>query len=583
MNVFVIYAEHNATVGFFSNGKCREIIHEEKFTNIKNYHGFPMKSIEYIRKKYKIRTFDKCICVLRKKSIPEVQKKVSLIERVYPTSFSNFFSTVDYYFPILFKVFYNPIRIVLNFIFDTIKKEKLKNWLIKKKLISSKDDLIFLDHHLCHGMTPLYFYLIKERTLVLTLDGQGDYYCGKIFVYENNKIKEILKMDDRASLGGLYARITSFLGMKPVEHEYKVMGLSAYVTDENYYKEILEKLKKIIKFNKEELQFWFKYRFDYGLLTFFKKQLIGYRFDNIAAAVQKLLEEYVTEWIREAIKKTGIRTIAVSGGAFMNVKLNQKILFMPEVKKVYFQPSCGDDSLSIGGSAKVFMDNNIKLNPIKTMYLGLEYTNKEVEEFLGENNYFEKYQIKYYDDIEKMVAEMLAEFKIVARLKGAGEWGARSLCNRAILGNASDLKTFYQVNDMIKMRDFWMPFAPTILEEWAPEYIKNWNIIKEKAYESSKYMIITFDSTKLAQEHLIAAIHQKNKTLRPQILAEEDNYDMYKLLKYYEKLTGMGGLLNTSLNLHGYPLVGTLEQSMFTFENSGLMYMALENFLICKK
>ena len=95
-------------------------------------------------------------------------------------------------------------------------------------------------------------------------------------------------------------------------------------------------------------------------------------------------------------------------------------------------------------------------------------------------------------------------------------------------------------------------------------------------------MVITPDSTPLTQKRPRATVHQKDKTLRPQVITKEDNPDLYKLLKYYEKLTGMGGFLNTSLNLHGHPLVGTLEQAMFTFENSGLKYMILENYLIKK-
>jgi len=128
-----------------------------------------------------------------------------------------------------------------------------------------------------------------------------------------------------------------------------------------------------------------------------------------------------------------------------------------------------------------------------------------------------------------------------------------------------------------------MPFAPTILFHWADKYIKNWDMLKNKIYDSSKYMILGFDSTELAQKHLRAAIHQKDKTLRPQILEEKDNPDIFNIFKLYEKKTGMGGMMNTSLNIHGYPLAGTLEQSFNTFINSGLKYIALENYLISKK
>jgi carbamoyltransferase len=136
---------------------------------------------------------------------------------------------------------------------------------------------------------------------------------------------------------------------------------------------------------------------------------------------------------------------------------------------------------------------------------------------------------------------------------------------------------------MIKMRDFWMPFAPTILDSYAPKYIKNWDVVGGKMFESLKYMIVTVDATELAKEHLRAAIHQKDYTLRPQIVTEADNKDLYRLLSTYQGLTNMGGFMNTSFNLHGSPLVGTLDQAISTFENSGLRRLTLENFLISKR
>jgi len=406
----------------------------------------------------------------------------------------------------------------------------------------------------------------------------------KIFKYD--QITETLDLITQSpwnhSIGGMYSEMTRFLGMKPNEHEYKVMGLAAYVAKEKYFKHIYEELKNCLWLDEENLKFNSKFSMSVSS-QHFKKKFAMDRFDNCGAAVQKITEELVIKYIKAAIRKTGIHTIAVSGGVFMNVKMNQKILDIPEVEKVYFQPSCTDASLVVGSAANVFRRNEIPLKPIKTMFLGHAHTDDDVEKFLKENNYFEKYKVEHYDNIERKIAELVANMEVVPIFKGPGEWGARSLCNRAILGNSADLKTFYTVNDQVKMRDFWMPFAPTILEEWAGRYIKNWDMVREKAFESTKYMILAFDSTELGQLHLRAAMHQKDKTLRPQIVSEYDNPHMYKLLKHYEELTGMGGLLNTSLNIHGYPLVGTLEQGMFTFENSGLKYLTLENFLIKKK
>lgn len=226
------------------------------------------------------------------------------------------------------------------------------------------------------------------------------------------------------------------------------------------------------------------------------------------------------------------------------------------------------------------------MKPIGTMYNGIAIENSRVQAFIAANSLGEKYDIVDLVDDESSanhIARLLSEHEIVAVCRGQGEWGARSLCNRAILSNASSLANFHTVNDMIKMRDFWMPFAPTMLESAAGEYIKNWKEIAPRVQESSYYMITAVDSLPVARKHLAAAIHQKDKTLRPQLVNENTNPWMFQLLSEYKNLTGMSGVMNTSLNIHGYPLVGTLEQGLFTLENSGLKHILFDTILISKK
>jgi len=571
MKLITLQPGHNATVGFFEDGECKYILHEEKFNNIKNYSGWPEKCLEYLAKKINFSEIDYFVFGTigqvfsagpsGENNIWENIGTGSKIRKIYDyleyrTGWKKLFTGIKNY--ILYKRISPQAR------------KKTEKWLRDKYKIPP-EKIKYFDHHLCHCLTPVYFYGLNKiptcppvrseggptkqvtnyqllitnyQILLISMDGAGDYSFSKIFIYDpfTNNLQKIADSNFDSSLGVLYSEMTQFLGMKANEHEYKVMGLAAYVDKEKYYKPIYEKLKKIVWLDKKSLTF--KSRFNTNVARlFFKKHFSEQRFDNLACALQKLLEELVLEYIQTAIEKTGIKTIALSGGVFMNVKMNQKILEIKDIKKVYFQPSCGDDSLVVGAAGKMFLDNNIELKPLQSMYFGLSYSNKEIKGFLEKNGYFSKYEIKYFPDIEKEIARLLADFQIVAIFSGKGEWGARSLGNRAILGNAKRLETFYEINDMIKMRDFWMPFAPTILEEWAEKYIKNWKTIKDKAYESTKYMILTFDSTLLAQKHLHAAIHQKDKTLRPQIVDKEDNENLYRLLKYYEKLTGMGGVI----------------------------------------
>jgi len=585
MKIISIYPGHNATIGYFEDGDCKFIFHEEKFNNIKNFLGFPILALKHLASKININDVD--FFVFGQKTqmmLATPTKAVNYFETQSVGRFRRIFNYLEYKTGL--KLLFSGVRNILLEKMVTPKSwNEISVWLEDNYHVPRKKVLTY-DHHLAHCLTPLYFYGLagdSENLLLLSMDGAGDNAFSKVFVYEpkNNLLKKIAESSFDSSIGLLYSEMTKFLGMKVNEHEYKVMGLAAYVSNRKYYQHIYEKLKEIVWLNEETLEFESAFNTNVSRL-FFKDHFSFERFDNLAAALQEFTEELVTKWIQATIKKTGINVVAVSGGVFMNVKMNQKIIALPEVKKVYFQPSSGDESLIIGAACKTYLDNSIDLKPIKTMYLGHSYNDNEVKEFLERIGYFDKYQINYFEDIEIEIAKLIADFKIVARFKGQGEWGARSVCNRGILGNASDLKTFYDVNNMIKMRDFWMPFAPTILEEWADRYIENWKTIGEKAYDSMKFMIVTCNATKLAQTHLLAAMHQKDKTIRPQILSKQNNENLYRLLKTFEELTGMGGILNTSFNLHGSPLVGTLEQATFTFENSGLQYLAIENWMIKK-
>jgi carbamoyltransferase len=584
MRVLTINNGHNATVGLFEDGECLAVFHEEKFNNKKNYTGVPHNALKHIEKLYGLKTIDRCVFAFEEQVLSEGDA-VGAIEELGMGKSRQLYSLLEY--KINSRKIFRFIRDNMLKWYFTPKAHRILKDLMLKKYKIPEEKIYFTDHHTNHCLSPFYFYKLEDLKtdfLLFSLDGTGDGYCARIYKYKHKKntMKEISNTPFEQSVGLLYREVTKFLGMKPLEHEYKVMGLAAYVTEEKYYKHIYKEIKKIIWFDKKEANFKSSINTRMSLF-FFKEKLVGERFDNLAAAVQKLTKELVIKWVKAYIKKTGIKNIALSGGVFMNVKINQKIVELDEVKKAYFQPSCGDDSLIIGAAAKEFRKEKIPLKPIKTMFLGHEYSNKEVEKYLKQKNIFNKYEVEYFENIEKEIARLVADYKIVPRFKGKGEWGARSLCNRAILGNASDLKTFYRVNDQVKMRDFWMPFAPTMLDSWGGRYIKNWDLYEKKAFDSTKYMILTFDTTDLAREHLRAAIHQKDFTMRPQIVSKEDSEDLYILLKYYEEMTGMGGLLNTSLNIHGYPLVGTLDQALFTLENSGLEYLTLENYLIKKK
>jgi carbamoyltransferase len=304
----------------------------------------------------------------------------------------------------------------------------------------------------------------------------------------------------------------------------------------------------------------------------------GQRFDNIAGAFQQLIEVRVEEWVQEAINYTGIKTVCLSGGVFMNVKLNKKIMEMADVEKLFVLPSCGDETAIFGAAQLAFIDKSkeVKFSPLTTMKLGPKFSTDQIMEFIGENKLNAKYKVTFHEEIEKEIAKLLARNKVVARMAGSMEFGARALGNRSILANPSDRDVVMIINEQMKDRDFWMPFAASIKQEREHDYIVN----PKKVHAG--YMIMAFDSTKLAQKELFAGLHPYDFTCRPQIVDKEVHPQYHKIISEFEVLTGIGGVLNTSFNLHGLPIVLGPKEALYAFEHSGLEYMVLENYLISK-
>ncbi|MGH2395916.1 MAG: carbamoyltransferase C-terminal domain-containing protein, partial [bacterium] len=309
------------------------------------------------------------------------------------------------------------------------------------------------------------------------------------------------------------------------------------------------------------------------LLKSFQKEFYGERFDNICAGIQRQFEHVVIQWVRYWAKRTGIRRAVFGGGSFMNVKANMLISELDEFDSVYFCPSSSDESTALGAAYKVALEKGERsVEPLICIYKGPAFSSDYVETVL--QRYQGRIEWERAPDIEKKTAELLAAGKIVARFRGPAEWGARALGGRSILCRADDMKIIHRLNKAIKMRDFWMPFAASILEEDACRYIRNPKNIP------GPFMMLTYRTTEVARNEIIAGLHPFDHTCRPQLVSKETNSGYHKLLTYFKELTGYSGLLNTSFNLHGFPVVGTPEIAVQTLLSSRLDYLALEDFLV---
>jgi len=555
LKVLGIHDGHNSTVALMDNGKITAAISEERLRRIKNWTGWPEKSIEWVLKYTNTKPEEIDLIAFPTLTIPLTAEQLKLTEE--RAIFRKIVAQLSSTFPLVF----GSEKIIP--LYQRIRRRNLSG--IRKKLEALGIDapIVQVEHHMGHAAAVLLSGF--EDSLVFTLDGSGDGYSGSVSLWDGSCLKRLQVISAFHSIGEIYTRVTQYLGMKPLEHEYKVMGLAPYAPPklQKIGDEIFSKLigfddgKIVNKSGKWGISFY----------NYLKKVLPGVRFDAIAYGLQKNVERTVVEWVRYWMNKTGVRRIVLSGGVFMNVKLN--MLLSEIADDIFIFPSCGDESLALTSAAYVYWKESKKLpEKIGPIYFGPDFkVDREKFEDVGLN-------IEKVTNPEKVAAELVAGGNVVARFKGRMEWGARALGNRSILANASELKVVGKINRTIKKRDFWMPFAPSVLDQHMNLYFKNARF--------APYMIMAFRARERAKTDIIAALHQADFTGRPQTVAKDWNKDYYNLLKYYEELTGFGGLLNTSFNLHGEPIVCSPNDAIHTMINSDLQYMVIENYLVTK-
>ena len=367
--------------------------------------------------------------------------------------------------------------------------------------------LVPVIHHTAHAAAAYYGSAWKNKVLVLTCDGGGDRVSATVNIAENGQIEQIASIPESDSLGHLYSMVTYYMGMMPLEHEYKVMGLAPYVGDPKKAGEHAKLFADLFEFDSKNPLVWRRCKgvpsmfSAYGLV---RKLLYRQRFDLVAAGLQQFIEDMLIQWVRNCVRETGIHRVACGGGVFMNVKANKEILALPEVEELFVFPSCGDETNSIGAAYWVYAQERLRSNqpvdiePLGPIYLGRGFDDSEVETALKEYKGTNPIRYEHVENIERLTAETLACGEIVARAKGRMEFGARALGNRSILARADNMEAVRIINDMIKNRDFWMPFAPAVLAERADDYY-----IKPKPM-FAPYMIIAFDSRPEARAKCVA-------------------------------------------------------------------------------
>ncbi len=446
-----------------------------------------------------------------------------------------------------------------------------------------KARIVCLDHHTCHAAAAYYGSgFAGKDALVLTNDNSGDGLCATASTGRGLELtRHEAAPSAPGSLGAFYSFVTLGLGMKFGEHEYKVMGMAPYAS-EKYAQRAEAALRRVfdLEDSRPALFRWQESGERYALLL---ETTLGLRFDAVAGGAQRLLEDVILRWGRLMHQRYGGGRVALGGGCFMNVKANMLLGQEEWVEDLFAFPSCGDESNAVGAAYLAYLQESAKrgvrgqVEPFGPAYLGNRVTDEDAEAVIRARGLEGRYKVAFQDRIEEKIAELLVSDGVVARCAGRMEFGARALGNRSILANPSDHRVVPLINRMIKNRDFWMPFAPTILAERAAEYLVNPKGL------ASPYMMLAMPTRPEAREALVAAVHPQDGTARPQILEQPWNPEYHAVIAEFERRTGIGAVLNTSFNLHGEPVVCSAADAVDTFERSGLPHLAVGHWLISKK
>ncbi|MHB8669443.1 MAG: carbamoyltransferase C-terminal domain-containing protein [Acidimicrobiales bacterium] len=450
--------------------------------------------------------------------------------------------------------------------------------------------VVLIDHHECHAAGAYYGWgQLDVPVLVLTADGDGDDLCGTVSLGNGGQLERIAAIPKDSSLGWPYEAVTFLLGMQPFEHEYKVMGLAPYAVGAPAVKPLVERLLALYALDgtgprgntASDRLGWRRAHgvppLNHPTRTIW--EIVRHqRFDHVAGAIQEATEIALVSWVRRCIAETGVEQVALSGGVFMNVKANGRILALDEVHGLFVMPNCGDGSNAIGAAFAATASGGCPPRPIGPLYLGEEITDDQVRAALAKRAGGPIiFEVRWPDDPEGAVAELLAQGEIVARATGRMEFGARALGNRSVLADPSRPDCVRTINELIKARDFWMPFAPAVPAEDADRYVQK--PARPQGF-TSPYMMVAFPSRSDTAAAFPAAMHPADRTARLQEVPEAWNPSFHRLLRHFERLRGNSILLNTSLNIHGSPIARSADDALDVLQHSGLQHLQLGNALI---
>jgi len=558
---------HDSAAAVLKDEKVVAAVEEERFSRRKFDDGFPKMAIDFCMKEADIAPRDLNCIAFYDKGVLKFERLLDNYISVAPRGLRSFLDVIP-------KWIHRRLWV----------KEEIKKYL---KGYSGK--IIFPEHHLSHAAYAFFTSPFSESA-ILTVDGVGEWTTASFGSASDTKI--MLTNDIRwpHSVGMFYSAFTYFLGFQVNEGEYKLMGLSAYGKPK-FYDTIMDNLIDVKNDGSIHLNMkYFAFTYDKVMTNDKFSELFGIPVRkedskaeqihyDIAASAQKVLEEILLKMVNHVHEKTRQKNLCLGGGVALNGVANSRILNEGPFENIHIPPSPGDGGSAIGCAQFSYfshmnnsriINNDFDKSVRNNVYLGPNYSENEIREFLNSK----KISYNHYErpELLKKTAKLISEKNVVGWYQGRMEWGPRALGNRSILADPREAKMKDILNEKIKHRESFRPFAPSILEEYAPEYFE--------LDVPSPYMLLV---AKVKKPDVIPAVTHVDGTGRLQTVSKNSNPLYYDLINEFYKITQVPVIVNTSMNVRGEPIVNTPKQAYAMLVKTDMDYLVMSNFLISRK
>ncbi|MSR77656.1 MAG: methyltransferase domain-containing protein [Candidatus Omnitrophica bacterium] len=557
---------HDSAAALVVDGKVISAVAEERLSRRKHTNEFPKLAIEYCLDSGKIANVNELdAIVFYEKPVTKLFRVIETFVSSWPLSFIPFVSKLP------------------NFLSTKINIRQL----IQKNIPGYEGPILFSGHHLSHAATAFFCSPFKDAA-ILTVDGVGEWETTTLSEGRQDQIKMICAIGFPHSIGLLYSALTAYLGFKVNDAEWKVMGLAPY--GEAKYVELFRKLVDMREdgsyqlnleyFTHQRLSKWPFHEKKWKKLFGFPRRTpdseIKSCHQDLARSGQKVVEEMILNLACHARKTVKSENLVIAGGVGLNSVANWKIEEEGIYSNVWIQPAAGDDGAAMGAalSASIMAFHDPVGPEMEHAYLGPDFSNGEIKEYLDLNKI--PYKELSDEKLVEQIAEAISENKVIGWFRGGMEFGPRALGARSILANPTNSNMKAIVNEKIKFREYFRPFAPAVPLERVHDFFK------VPPHASMPFMI-KVPQVREEKRGLLPAVTHEDGSGRVQTIRREMNPIYYDLLVALESKIGVPIVLNTSFNVMGEPIVCTPEDAFVCFMKTGIDVLVLGNYVIRKE